>query len=434
MFAKWLGGLVLLGAMATADAGPKIQHWTLDNGAHVYFVETHELPLVQIRAVFDAGSSRDPRDKPALAALTNLLLNDGAEGLSADAIASSFEGVGAEFGSAAERDMATVDLRSLSDKQLLQSALETYIKVLTAPTYPVEALERERNRTLVALQRDEQSPGAIIEKRFYQELYGDHPYAHHPLGDAASLARLTRDDLVAFHRRAYVGANTWFTIVGDVSLSEAKRIAAQTVGRLPQGEAAPALPAVTAPTQARTRMIAFPATQSHIRLGHPGISRPDPDYFPLYVGNYILGGGGLVSRLSDEVRERNGYAYSVYSYFHPMRAEGPFVLGLQTENKSRDAALKLVRQVLEKFIAHGPTDQELQAAKKHLTGSFPLRLDSNRKIADNLAALAFYGLPLNYFDEYIARIEAVTLAQIRDAFKRRVHPDKMLTVTVGGGR
>jgi zinc protease len=418
---------------APAQAAPKIDHWTLDNGTRIYFVETHELPLVQMRAVFDAGSARDPEGKFGLAAMTGAMLNEGAGGLDADAIANRFEDVGAEFGAGVERDMATMDLRSLTDRQRLEPALEVYAKLLTEQAFPAEGFERERARTLVGLARDEQTPGAIAEKTFMRELYGAHPYGHSSTGEPAGVKALVRDDLAAFFRRYYVGANALFVIVGDVSPSEARRIALQTVGRLSKGTPASPLSVPATLDRARSKEIVFPATQSHIRVGQPGMDRLDPDYFPLYVGNYILGGGGLVSRLSEQVRERQGYSYNVYSYFYPMRAQGPFVLGLQTKNESRAPALKLVRDVLGKFVVEGPTDQEMEAAKKHLTGSFPLRIDSNRKIADNLAAIAFYGLPLTYLDEYIGRIEAVTTAQVRDAFRRRVRPENMLTVVVGGG-
>ncbi|KPL25909.1 MAG: hypothetical protein AMJ72_13000 [Acidithiobacillales bacterium SM1_46] len=434
MVARVLLAAVLAAWAALAQAGPKIQHWTLDNGARVYFVETHELPLVQVRAIFDAGSARDSGNQYGVAALTSMMLNEGAGKLNADAIAAGFENVGAEFGAAADRDWATVDLRSLSDRKLLDAALDIYATLLTRPTFPAQNLERERAGVMVSLQRDEQSPGAINEKTFMRELYGEHPYARHPLGDMASVKHITRDELASFHKRHYVGANTWFVIVGDLTGREARRIAQATVGQLSKGEVLGALPAPKPLEAAKVRAIPFPATQSHIRLGAVGMARGDPDYFPLYVGNYILGGGGLVSRLSEAVRERNGYAYSVYSYFWPMQAPGPFLVGLQTKNESRTPALKLVRSVVERFVAEGPTAEELEAAKKHLTGGFALKLDSNRKIADYLAVIAFYGLPLTYLDEFIGRIEAVTGEQIRDAFRRRVHPDKMLTVVVGGGR
>lgn len=434
MFARILLLIGLLLASFNALAGPKIQHWTLSNGARVYFVESRELPMLQVRVVFDAGSSRDPAEKAGVANLTVTMLDEGADGLSTDEIASRFEGVGAEFSVGVDRDMATVNLRSLSDSALLDPALELFARILAKPAFPVENLERQRAQALVALQKDAQSPGAIAEKAFYRELYGQHPYASDPLGNETSLKAITREDLLEFHRRHYVGANAWVVIVGDASKRQARNIAERIIGKLPAGKAPSPLPPVRTLDSGWMKQINFPATQTHINMGQPGVRRGDPDYFPLYVGNYILGGGGLVSRLSVEVREKHGLSYSVYSYFYPLRMPGPLFIGLQTKNTQRDEALKLVRQVLTDFVAKGPTDQELEAAKKHITGSFPLRLDSNAKIAENLAVIGFYGLPLTYLDDFIPRVEAVTVEQIRNAFRRRVHPDQMVTVTVGGAR
>lgn len=424
--------IVLLVFSNAASAVPKIEHWTLPNGARVYFVSTRELPLLQLRVVFDAASGRDPDDKAGLALMTNRLLRHGAGALTADDIANGFENLGAEFGTECERDMAVAELRSLSDPKLLNPALDLFTKILAQPSFPEASLQLERERALVALQREEQMPDAIVEKDFMRRMYANHPYGHEPQGIAKSLRAIKRDDLVAHHQRYYTGANAWLALVGDVSMEEAKKIAQRVLGGLPAGTAAPPIPPPRDIAQPYVREISFPATQSHIRLGQPGIARTDPDYFALYVGNYTLGGGGLVSRLSDEVREKRGFSYSVYSYFVPMRVRGPFVVGLQTKNAQRAEALKVVRQVVADFVSKGPTEKELQAAKKNLTGGFPLRLDSNKKIADQLSVIAFYGLPLNYLNEFVANIEAVTADQIRDAFKRRINPDKLVTVVAGG--
>ena len=432
MAGKWIVGIVLALLAGVVQATPKIEHWTLDNGARVYFVQTKELPLVQLRIAFDGGSSRDPEQRPGLAVYTGRMLNYGAGSFDADAIAAGFENLGAEFGTGVDRDMATVELRSLSDRKLLQPALDLFATVIAEPTFPQDAFERERARGLVGLQRDAQQPNVIAEKAFMRSLYGAHPYAHEPVGTEASLKLLTRDDLVAHHRRYYTGANAWLAIVGDATVGEAKEIARRVLGRLPRGEPAAPLPAPSALKGSTRQQLSFPASQSHIRLGQPGITRTDPDYFPVLVGNYTLGGGGLVSRLADEVREKRGYSYSVYSYFYPLRVQGPFVLGLQTKNAQRDDALKVVRKVLADFVKEGPTPKELEAAKKHLSGSFPLRLDSNKKIADQISVIAFYGLPLTYLDDFIPKIEAVTIEQIRDAFKRRIDPERLATVIVGG--
>jgi zinc protease len=433
MFARFIAALLLLAASATAIAGPKIEHWTLANGARVYFVPARELPMVQLRAVFDGAAQRDPAARHGLAHLTGLMLREGTGTLTADDVARRFEGLGAEFSAGVDREMATVSLRSLTDPALFEPAVDLFTRLLAAPSFPEPSLARERARLRVALQKDRQTPGAVIQKAFFRALYGDHPYAREPIGDEAGLNAIRREDLVAHHRRYYTGRNALLVIVGNLSGREARRTAARVLGGLPAGEPAPPPAPVSEPAP-REELVRFPATQSHIRLGQPGLARHDPDYFPLTVGNYVLGGGGLVSRLSVAVREQRGLSYSVYSYFHPMRARGPFVLGLQTRNDQRREALAVVRQVLTDFVADGPTEPELEAAKKHLTGSFPLRLDSSGKIADHLAVIGFYRLPLTWLDDFIPNVEQVTVAQVRDAFRRRVQPGRMVTVIVGGER
>jgi zinc protease len=415
-----------------SQAGPTIERWTLDNGTRVYFVAAPELPMVQLRVAFDAAGARDPKDKNGLAQLTNLMLREGAAGLSTDDIAQRFEGLGAEFGTGAGRDMATVDLRSLTDRALLEPALELFANIVTMPTFPAESLARERARMLVGLAQEKQSPGAVAQKLFMRTLYGEHPYAADPSGDEQSLARIGRADMVEHYRRYYVGRNAWLVMVGDLSLAQARRIAQRVVGALPAGETPAALPSPAVLAAPIEKLNEFPSSQSHVLVGQPGIARGDSDYYALYVGNYILGGGGLVSRLSNEIREKRGLSYSVYSDFSPMRVPGPFLMGLQTRNAQRGEALRVIRSVLETFTREGPTAQELEAAKKNITGGFPLRLDSNRKIADQLGVIAYYDLPLSYLDDFSARVEAVTAEQVRDAFRRRLNVERMATVIVGG--
>ena len=432
MYAKFGFVVVLLFLFNTAWALPKIEHWVLPNGAQVYFVETHELPMVKISAVFDAGSARDVPGKFGLARLTNTMLAEGADDLDANEIAIRFENLGAEFGASSERDMGAVSLQSLSDKEFLEPALDVFTKILLAPTFPEDSLARERRRALIALQRVQQSPGELASKAFLELLYNSHPYGVFSIGTEAGLKAITRRDLLEYHRRYYVAANAVLAMVGDVSVTEAKKIAERLLGKLPSGQAPPPLPKVADLTRPIKQQLTYPSSQSHILMGEPGITRTDPDYFALYVGNYILGGGGLVSRLSKEIREKQGLSYSVYSYFSPMKERGPFTLGLQTKNAQRDQALSLMRKTLAEFVASGPTEEELQAAKKNLTGGFPLRIDSDGKILDYLALIGFYRLPLTYLEDFIPRIEAVTVERIRDAFKRRIDPERMVTVIVGG--
>jgi zinc protease len=415
-----------------AQATPAIDHWVLANGTRVYFVESHELPMVRVSLVFDAGSARDAKGKAGQAALVSHLLSEGAGDLDGDEIARRLEGLGAELSGDADRDITSVGLRTLSDDALLYPALDLLAAIVRDPAFPESSLDRERGRLLVGLKQAEETPGDIAERAFYRTVFGDHPYAHDPSGERESVQGITRNDLVAFHRQYYVGANAVLVMVGDLKKRQARRIALRVAGGLPKGKRAAALPAISPLTQAQRRDIAHPSSQTHILMGQPGMRRGDPDYFPLYVGNHILGGSGLVSRLSNEVREKRGLSYSVYSYFYPLRLEGPYVIGLQTRNEKKAEAETVLRNTLRAFIENGPGDAELQAAKKNLTGGFPLRIDNSGKIASYLAVLGFYDLPLTYLDDFNGHIEAVTAAQIRDAFRRRIHPDRLVAVTVGG--
>lgn len=425
--ALWIACLAFL---AQAAAAPRIERWDTANGARVYFVQAMELPMVDIQLVFDAGSARDG-GTPGVAQLTSALLDDGAGDLDADAIAERFENLGAQFGTDSLRDMGTVTLRSLSDRGHLDPALDILSLILRAPSFPADALERERNRMLIALQAQEQSPEDIAGRAFFQAIYGDHPYAADPLGSTASLPALTRQDVEDFYRGHYVARNAVIALVGALERQDAERIAERLADGLAAGSRAAPLPAVAPLAAAKAVHIDYPSSQTHVLVGAAGMTRDDPDYYALYVGNHVLGGSGLVSRISTEVREKHGLAYSAYSYFSPMRAAGPYTLGLQTRGDQAAQALEILQRTLAGFIKDGPTAAELTASKKNITGGFPLRIASNSAIVGNLAMIGFYDLPLDYLDRFNARIEAVTAAQIRDAFQRRVQPDKMATVTVG---
>lgn len=412
------------------SAAPVIQHWQTANGARVYFVPAPELPMVNVSVIFDAGGVRD-EDKGGLSQLTSSLLSDGADNLNADQIAEHFEGLGAQFSAHADGEMATVSLRSLSKPELLQPALDVMARILRQPTFPQDSLERERKRMLIGLRQQKESPEQIAALAFDKAVYGDHPYGAPPRGTEASVNALTRDDVVKYHGRYYVARNSIVAIVGALDRAQAQVLAETLVGGLPQGEIPPPLPRVRDLSAANTITIEHPSAQTHILIGQPGISRSDPDYFTLYVGNHTLGGSGLVSRLSEEIREKRGLSYSVYSYFVPMRDRGPFTLGLQTRNEKAAEATQVVHDVLANFVAKGPTAKELHASKQNITGGFPLRIDTNKKIIGYIGMIAFYNMPLDYLDTFIANVESVTLPKIQDAFKRRVQPDKMVTVMVG---
>ncbi|MBS1184679.1 MAG: insulinase family protein [Proteobacteria bacterium] len=424
--------VLLLALPLSAQAALAIQHWETAQGARVIFVESRALPILDISVDFPAGSARDPAGKPGLAQLTHALLDQGAGGLSDTAIAHRLADVGAVLSGTFDRDRAGVTLRTLSSTAEKEQALEMLARVLQQPDFPQPVIKREKQRLIAAIREAEADPGTVADKAFYRALYGTHPYAHDESGEPAAIERLTRGELQAFYRTHYSAANAVIAMMGDVTRAEAEAIASRLSAGLSKAAAVPDLPKPAPAADSDTR-IRHPSTQSHVLVGAVGMARNDPDFFPLFVGNYVLGGGGFDSRLMREVRDKRGYAYSAYSYFLPMTEVGPFQLGLQTKLEQTDDALKVAQATLRQFIAEGPSEAELTQAKSNLTGGFPLRIDSNKKILDYLSLIGFYKLPLDYLDTWVDKVNAVDVAAVKRAFARRIDPDRLVTVVVGGG-
>ena len=417
-------------------AAPKIDHWVTDSGLRVYFVNVPELPMLDLRLTFAAGSAYDA-DKEGISSILTSMLDKGAAGLNADQIAEAFESVGANFSTGSARDMAWVSLRTLTLEEQMSVAINTWLKVIEKPDFPSSDFARLKDQALIGLEGEKQDPGSIASKAFYKNLYGDHPYASSQNGTEESIAALTRDDLIAFYKQYFVNKNGQLALVGAITKKQAKEIAnnvskALLSGDRGEGQKAAPIPPVKPLEKAKTIRIPFPSTQAHIMIGQPGDKRGDKDYFSLYLGNHGLGGSGFTSRLMKEVRVKRGLSYSVYSYFIPMRESGPFMLGLQTKLSQTDEAIKVARDVLETFQKEGPSEEDLKVSKTNIVGGFPLRTASNSDIIGYLAMIGFYGLPLNYLDTFTDTVNKVTREQVVDAFKRRIHTDKMLTVIVGG--
>jgi zinc protease len=411
-----------------AYAGPQIQHWVAPTGAKVYFVESRGLPILDVNIDFVAGGSRSPADKSGVASLTAGLLEAGTAELNEEQIAARLVDLGARLSSGSDNDKASVTLRTLSSTEEKTGALALMRAVLSAPTFPEDALAREKTRSIEALRDAETRPDSIAAKRFTAAIYPDHPYGR--MATPESVARIERNDLVQFHQTHYVAGNAVISILGDVSRAEAEAVALQITEALPAGRPIAPLPAVTLPQRDLVK-VDHPASQSHIHIGLPAMKRDaSPDYFALLVGNYTLGGGGFVSRLMKEVREKRGYAYSVYSYFSPHVLPGPFQIGLQTKRSQANAALRVVDEVLADFLAKGPTAEELAAAKKNLVDGQALRIDSNAKLLGYLSLIGFYGLPLDYLDRFPRMVGAVTRDDVKAAFNRYVKPENLVTVIV----
>ncbi len=426
---KWIVLFLCSCVSLFAQAAMPIQHWQTSQGSRVYFIENHDLPMVDLSVSFPAGSARDTTAQSGLAGLTRYMMTLGAGGLNEEVITNRFADVGAVLGGDFDADRASFKLRTLVSEQ--DKALDVFKKVLHQPDFPEAVLAREKLRIVAGLQESATKPEQIAERLFMQGLYGEHPYALDESGEEATIKAMRVADLKQFYQTYYTAKSAVVALVGDMSRAQAEAIAESLTQGLPQGEAIGKLPVVSARTQASLEKVAHPASQAHILIGQATLKRGDPDFFPLYVGNYILGGGGFVSRLTEQVREKRGLVYSVYSYFSPMAQAGPFKIGLQTKKEQADEALQLVNETVVNFIDKGVTEKELEAAKSNLIGGFPMRIDSNRKLLDYLSIIGFYQLSLNYLDSFINGVQKVTVEKVNEAFKRRVHPDQFVTVIVG---
>jgi zinc protease len=429
---------VVFGALA--HAAVPIQHWTQPNGAKIYLATTNALPIVDVQIDFDAGGRRDPPAQAGLAGVTAGMVEKGIRASGADlamdqnALGEAWADLGASFDASAGSDRTSFTLRTLSNPALLDKAVRLAAREIGEPAFPEDIWKRERERLNAAIREANTKPATIAERAFSQAVYGTHPY-----GLDTTEATLAQIDVAAMrqrYERLIVPCRAKVSIVGAVTRERADEIATALLSRLPSSpsacEALPPVAEVAPLAAAKEELIAHDSAQAHVIIGQPGYRRADPDHFALNLGNYVLGGGGFVSRLTEQVREKRGLAYSVYSTFSPGLHAGAFRVGFQTRPDQTDEAVKVSREVVAKFVAEGPTDAELKAAKDNLIGGFPLLLDSNRKLLGNVSNIAWNDLPLDYLDTWTTRMNAVTAADIKAAYARKLQPDRMVTVVVGG--
>ena len=433
--------IFVFGFLQSAQAILPIEKLDSVKGAKAYLVQTQALPMLDIEISIDAGDRFDPTGKSGLASMTAELMSYGARSskgaLSEAQIADEIADLGANFGISVGGERAVIRIRSLSRKDLCDRAVQLASAMLSAPTYDAKILEREKQRAITGLLEAETKPESVLERRFRKSVYGNYPLAESP--SVKSVGSVSVSDLVRFHQQFYRGDRIIVSIVGDVSPAEARKIVEVLLKNVPQsGAAIPNLPqferSPIEPIVSRQIYIPFDSQQAHIAIGMTAITRSNPDYFPLIVGNYILGGGGFVSRLMSEVREKRGLAYSVFSYFAPSKDTGIFQAGLQTRGDQAALALEVMNSTIANFIANGPTPSELQAAKANLVNGFPLRIDNNRKLLDNVSSIAWNDLPLDALETWTAKVDAVTLEQVSAAFQRYLAMDRMKIVVLGASK
>ena len=411
--------------------GPIGQRYVLDNGMVLLVKENHALPVVMVNMIIKAGSVMEPPEKAGLAHMTAALLTKGAAGMSATAISEAIDFVGGSLSVGGDTDFATASLSVL--KKDIDTGFPLLAKVLISPDFNQEEIDRMKTATKAGILREEQDPEAVAGKAFAKAVFGpENPYGRPPEGTKESVDKITRDDIVNFHNTFYAPNNCIMAVVGDITADEAKALIAKYMGEWKKKEIPkPILPPTPTPKGVEHINIDRNITQADILMGHLGVTRENPDYYTLYVMNYILGGGGFVSRILDKIRDDMGLAYSAYSYFMPGKYDGSWTAGMQTKNKTVKEAIDETIKIIKNMQKAPVTDKELQDAKDYITGSFPLKTDTNSKIAQLLAQVEFYNLGLNYFEVYEREIKKVTKEDVLKAAQKYLHPDDMYIVVVG---
>jgi zinc protease len=379
--------------------------------------------MVDVQIEFDAGSRRDPAGLAGLASVTSghfskgvlaaHLLDTLRPALDENQLGEAWADLGASFGAGAGDDRMSFSLRSLTYPDLLGKAVALAAQQLAAPAFPAALWLRDAQRISASIKEANTKPATIAARRFNSAVYGSHPYGGELTEE--SLRRITTQAMQGFYATHVRACRAKVSIVGALSQADAAKVATL-------------LPLAAA----QTIQLPFESAQAHVMIGQPGYKRSDPDFFALLLGNHILGGGGFTSLLTQEVREKRGLSYSVYSYFSPGLHAGAFAIGLQTRPDQAAQAVQVSKDVLVQFVKNGPTPAQLQAAKDNLMGGFALRIDSNRKLLDNVANIAWVDLPLDYLDHWTQRIDKITSADVQAALQRKLQPEKMVTVVVGG--
>ena len=434
----WAGLGFLPQTAGLAQAATPIQHWTQPGGAQVYLVPSPGIPMLDVQLDFDAGDRRDPAAQAGLAGVTAMMAGKGvaaqgaAPALDENRLGEAWADLGASFGADAGTDRMSFRLRTLTDPALLKQAVALAARQIAAPSFPAEVWQRERQRLAASIREARTRPGTVAGIAYEHAVYGNHPYGFETTPE--TLAAISVQDMQRFYAGHVQPCRAKVSLVGAVKRPEADALVRELLAGLPAQAGCtplPPVPEVQPLAAARQIDIPFQSAQAHVLIGQPGYPRSDPDHLALTLGNYILGGGGFVSRLTTQVREKRGLSYSVYSHFSPGLHAGAFTVSLQTRPDQAAEAVAVARQVLADFVAGGPTDAEVKAAQDNLVNGFPLLLDSNAKLLGNVANIAWNNLPLDYLDTWTARMQRITAADIKAAFARKLDPQRMVTVVVG---
>ena len=411
-----------------ADISPT--RFTTPNGITILVLEQHFLPIVEIHALIKAGSAQDPPEKAGLANLVASLLDEGTTTRSSKQLAEQIDFVGGSLGAQADEDFTTASARTL--RKDIDLGFTLLADILQRPSFPKHEFERVRSQILGEITSDNDDPGHVAMKAFNQLVFQNHPYRWPVNGTEDTLGKITLADVQNFYAKEYLPNQVILTIVGDVTVEQATTLVQTYFGSWKKGVVPPRTvkkPAVI--DKKIVQLIEKDLTQSTIVIGHPGISRTNPDYYAVNVMNHVLGAGGFSSRLMDAIRDKQGLAYGIMSHYDTRAMPGAFWINLQTRTETTNQAITSVLAEMKAIREAPVSDQELADAKAFLMGSFPLRLDSTAKLAQVLAQVEFFGLGFDYFSQYPKWIERVTKEDVQRVAKQYLDPQRYALVVVG---
>ncbi|GAA6211076.1 pitrilysin family protein [Hyphomicrobiales bacterium 4NK60-0047b] len=407
----------------------KVERVVSPLGIEAWLVQEKNVPLIAMQFAFNGGAAQDETGKEGAAYLLSGMLDEGAGDLSSTEFQEKVEEIAIRLGFEASRDNFSGKFQTLSERK--EEAFELLKLAITQPSFDQDAIDRVRLQIISGLKFEENNPNNVATRTWFKNSFGDHPYGRPTKGTEASLKALSRDDLKAAHKKIFSRENLKISVVGDITPKELGVLIDKVFGDLPEKSGVKEVAEATAIFGPKLDNVTMNVPQSVVQFGHQGIKRDDKDFIPAYILNYIMGGGGFASRLMEEVREKRGLAYSVYSYLYPLKHSALVLGGVATKNSSVTEAMDLIKKEFSRMANDGPSEEELKNAKNYLTGSYALRFDTSSKIASQLLWIQVEGLGMDYIDKRNEMINSVTMVQIRDVAKRLFQGDKLRFVVVG---
>ena len=410
---------------------PEVSRFQGPGGMTVYHVESHANPLVMVELLVPGGAAYDPEEKAGVASLVGWMFNEGGGDLDSEAFREKLDFYGISLGGSAGRDAMTITMSTLATH--LDVAWDMLMDGLLRPHFAKADFQRAIAERVASLQKVREQPDKLAALALSEAIYGDHPYGRPREGSLESIANIKLDDLINFHEQAFRLPDLVLAVAGDITLPRLKELVNNSFSKMnnlpsPFNTIPQARPATAGATR---QHIELDVPQTAIRIGGIGIHRHDPDYYPMVVMNQILGGGGFSSRLTEEIREKRGLTYGVFSYFSPLSGLGPFVLGMKTKTATVAESITLLRQEMTRMAETEVGTEELADVKRYLTGSFPLNLDGLGKLSGIWGVIGFYKRGLDYLTKWPERIRAVEAKDIQRVARRVLDLDSMHTVTVG---